>query len=185
MLKLNSEYDVLNVEGEKVKQLDWEMRDFLKFVRDVEDSENPTDLGDRIADNFEALALLCKSRAEKLTVNKSKPPIIQLDKSSQSMGRTTSYASEIIDDELEQFQADAAIAEVERQAALAKAKAKEDAEVAKAEAEILKNQALIQAKRLKQAMESGSHRSGLSSFQLVVRDLVLEKQGANLYFRPS
>lgn len=82
VVKLNSEIDVLKFEEEKVIQLDWEVRDFLKSVRDLEDSEGPTGLMDRIGGDFEALVLLCKSRSEELAKNRSKPPSIQLGKSS-------------------------------------------------------------------------------------------------------
>ena len=173
VVKLNSEIDVLKFEEEKVIQLDWEVRDFLKSVRDLEDSEGPTGLMDRIGGDFEALVLLCKSRSEELAKNRSKPPSIQLGKSSQSIGKSITIASEIIDDELElvKLQADAKAAEAERQAKLkaeaAKAKAEAEAEAeaakARAEAEILKKQAQIKAKQLKQSMGTGSHRSGSSS----------------------
>ena len=162
--ELNSERDVIKFEEENVIQLDWEVRDFLKSARDLENSEGPVGLGDRISHDFEALVLLCKSRAEKLAKNRSKPPSIQLGKSSQqSIGKCTSIASEIFDDELElvKLQADAKAAKAEAEAA--KAKAEAEAANARAEAEIIKKQAQIRAKRLKQSVGTGSHRSGSSS----------------------
>ena len=159
--ELNSERDEIEFEEEHVIPLDWEVRDFLKSARDLENFEGPVGLGDRISHDFEALVLLCKSRAEKLAKNRSKPPSIQLGKSSQqSIGKCTSIASEILDDELElvKLQADA-----KAEAEAAKAKAEAEAANAKAEAEIIKKQAQIRAKRLKQSVGTGSHRSGSSS----------------------
>ena len=170
---------MIKFEEEHVIPLDWEVRDFLRSARDLENSEGPVGLGDRISHDFEALVLLCKSRAEKLAKNRSKPPSIQLGKSSQqSIGKCTSIASEILDDKLElvKLQADAKAAKAEAEAAKAKAeaeaeaaKAKAEAEAeaeaanARAEAEIIKKQAQIRAKRLKQSVGTGSHRSGSSS----------------------
>ena len=153
--ELNSERDVIKFEEEHVIPLDWEVRDFLKSARDLENSEGPVGLGDRISHDIEALVLLCKSRAEKLAKNRSKPPSIQLGKSSQqSIGKCISIASEILDDELElvKLQADAKAAKAEAEAANAKA-----------EAEIIKKQPQIRAKRLKQSVGTGSRRSGSSS----------------------
>ena len=118
--ELNSERDEIEFEEEHVIPLDWEVRDFLKSARDLENFEGPVGLGDRISHDFEALVLLCKSRAEKLAKNRSKPPSIQLGKSSQqSIGKCTSIASEILDDELElvKLQADAKAAKAEAEAA--------------------------------------------------------------------
>ena len=43
--ELNSERDVIKFEEEHVIPLDWEVRDFLKSARDLENSEGPVGLG--------------------------------------------------------------------------------------------------------------------------------------------
>ena len=182
------ESDILKFEEETVKRLDWDVRDFLKSARELED--DPANLGDRVGGDFEALVVKCKSRAEELAKNRSKPPSIQLGKSSRSISKSIPSASEIIDEELEliQLQADAAVADIERKAKAkadaeaAKAKAEADAEVARAkdEAEILKKQARIKAKRLKlesmgtsvSSSKSGSRKSGRKSLvSSIVEDI--------------
>ena len=140
---------MLLFEEREVKALNREVWDFLKTVRELKEAGEPLNLGKGINTGFESLVRQCKARGDEMFKSKgrtSKPPTIQLGKSSRSAATrrsklSSSLTSEIISDELElaQLQADAEVKEKERQAARARDKAK-----------ILKKQAQIQAKLCKQ-----------------------------------
>ena len=146
---LHTEEELLLFEEREVKALGWEARDFLKTFRELEEAGEPLNLGEGVGAGFESLVWQCKARGDEMFKSKgrtSKPPTMQLGKSSRSAATrrsklSSSLTSEIIDDELElaQLQADAEVEEMERQAARAGDKAK-----------ILKKQAQIQVKIRKQ-----------------------------------
>ena len=122
---------MLLFEEREVKALDWEVRDFFKTVRELEEAGEPLNLGEGVGAGFEFESLVrqCKARGDEIFNSKgrtSKPPTIQLGKSSLSAATrrsklSSSLISEIIDNELElaQLQADAEVEEMERQAAMA------------------------------------------------------------------
>ena len=142
---------MLLFEEREVKALDWEIRDFLKTVRELEEAGEPLNLGEGVGAGFKSLVRQCKARGDEIFKSKgrtSKPPTIQLGKSSRSAATrrsklSSSLTSKIIDDELElaQLQADAEVEEMERQAAIDRARDK---------AKVFKKQAQIQAKIRKQ-----------------------------------
>ena len=148
---LHTEEDLLLFEEREIKALDWEVQNFLKTVRELEEAGGPLNLGEGVGAGFESLVRQCKARGNEMFKSKgrtSKPPTIQLGKSSRSAGTrrsklSSSLTSEIIDDELElaQLQADAEVEEIERKAAIDRARDK---------AKLFKKQAQIQAKLRKQ-----------------------------------
>ena len=119
---LHTEEELLLFEEREVKALDWEVRDFLKTVRELEEAGEPLNLGEGVGAGFESLVRQC--RGDDIFKSKgrtSKPLTIQLGKSSRSAATRrsklgSSLISEIIDDELElaQLQADAEVEEMER-----------------------------------------------------------------------
>ena len=121
---LQTEEKLLLFEEREVKALDWEMRDFLKTVREFEEAGEPQNLGKGVAAGFESLVRQCKARGDEMFKSKgrtSKPPTIQLGKSSRSVitrrsKLSLSFTSEITNNELElaQLQADAKVEEMER-----------------------------------------------------------------------
>ena len=127
------------------------MRDFLKTVRELKEAGEPLNLGEGVGAGFESLVRQCKACGDEMFKSKgrtSKFPTIQLGKSSRSAATrrsklSSSLTSEIIDNELElaQLQANAEVEEIERQAAIDRAKDK---------AKLFKKQAQIQAKLRKQ-----------------------------------
>ena len=162
---------MLLFEEREVKALDWEVRDFLKTVRELEEAGEPLNLGEGVGAGFESLVRQCKARGDEIFKSKSrtsKPPTIQLGKSSRSAATrrsklSSSLTSEIINDELElaQLQADAEVEEMERQAAIDRAErqaamARNEMERqaaidrARDKAKVFKKQAQIQAKIRKQ-----------------------------------
>ena len=136
---------MLLFEKREVKALDWEVRDFLKTVRELEEAGEPLNLGEGVGAGFESLVRQCKARGDEIFNSKgrtSKPPTIQLGKSSRSAATrrsklSLSLISEIIDDELElaQLQADAEVEEMERQAAIARDEMERQAAMAREEME--------------------------------------------------
>ena len=148
----HTEEELLLFEEREVKALDWEVRDFLKTVQELEEAVEPLNLGKGVGAKFEFLVRQCKARGDEIFKSKgcmSKPPTIQLGKSSQSAATrrsklSSSVTSEIIDDELElaQLQADAEVEEMERQAAMARDEMERQAAIDRAE-----RQAAIRAER--------------------------------------
>ena len=148
---LHTEEELLLFEEREVKALNWEVWDFLKTVRELEEAVEPLNLGEGVGAGFESLVRQCKARGDEMFKSKgrtSKPPTIQLGKSSRSAATwrsklSSSLTSEIIDDELKlaQLQADAEVEEMERQTAIDRARDK---------AKMFKKQAQIQAKLCKQ-----------------------------------
>ena len=70
-------------EEREVKALDWEVRDFLKTVRELEEVREPLNLGEGVVAGFESLVRQCKARGDEMFKSKgrtSKPPTIQLGK---------------------------------------------------------------------------------------------------------
>ena len=133
---LHTEEKLLLFEEREVKALDWEVRNFLKTVRELEEAGEPRNLGEGVGAGFKSLVRQCKARGDEIFKSKgrtSKPTTIQLGKSSRSSATrrsklTSSLISEIIDDELElaQLQADAEVDEMERQAAIDRAERQAD-----------------------------------------------------------
>ena len=147
----HTEEELLLSEKREVKALDWEVRDFLKTVRELEEAGEPLNLGEGVGAGFESLVRQCKACGDEMFKPKgctSKLPTIQLGKSSRLAATrrsklSSSLTSKIIEDELElvQLQADAEVEEMERQAVIDRARDK---------AKVFKKQAQIQAKLLKQ-----------------------------------
>ena len=148
---LHTEEKLLLFEEREVKALDREVRDFLKTVQELEEAGEPLNLGEGVGAGFESLVRQCKARGDEIFNSKgrtSKPSTIQLGKSSRSAATrrsklSSSLISEIIDDKLElaQLQTDAEVEEMERQAAIDRARDK---------TKVFKKQAQIQAKIHKQ-----------------------------------
>ena len=170
----HSETELLNFEATEVKNLDWDVRDFLKTTQELEEAGEASGLRDRLAHEFESLVHVCKARGEdiiKTREQNQQPPSIQLGKSSRSTVTmrsrlSTSVSSEIINDELElaQLQAEAEVKELEREASLQRAEAERQASLARAKEKltIFKKQAALNAKLQKQQL-LGSERSAPSS----------------------
>ena len=104
---------------------------FFKNCLRYRGSGEPLNLGKEVGTGFESLVRQCKARGDEIFKSKgrmSKPPTIQLGKSSWSAATRRSKLSssltfEIINDELElaQLQVDAEVEEMERQAAIDRA----------------------------------------------------------------
>ena len=176
LFNFGTEEEILAFERHELTKLDWEIRDFLKTVNELEETVGQLDLEGRIASEFESLVGHCKDRARNLVDSRESdftPPNIQLGKRSRSGGsrrsrisRATSYASEIIQEELElaQLEAEFEAAEIKARVERARIEANAKAEIEKAarNAEIAKKKAQIKAKIRKQ-QSLGSDCSGRSS----------------------
>ena len=121
LLAFETEEEILLFEENEVKNLDWEVRDFLKTAQELEETGQPLGPEERVGAEFESLVRHCKARVAELSKSIEKePPQIQLGKSSRTtMSMYSSLASEIIDNQLElaYLQAEVELHEVERQAA--------------------------------------------------------------------
>ena len=136
---------MLLFEEREVKVLDWEVRDYLKTVRELEEAGEPLILGEGVGAGFKSLVQQCKAGGDEMFKSKgctSKLPTIQLGKSSRSAATrrsklSSSLTSEIIDNKLElaQLQADAEEEEIERQAAVDRAEMERQAAMARDEME--------------------------------------------------
>ena len=121
LLAFETEEEILLFEENEVKNLDWEVRDFLKTVQELKETGQPLGPEERVGAEFQSLERHCKAWAAELSKSIEKgPPEIQLGKSSRTtMSRYSSLASEIIEDQLElaHLQAEEELHEMERQAA--------------------------------------------------------------------
>ena len=120
LLAFEIEKEILLFEETEVKNLDREVRDFLKTAQTLKETGQPLGPEERVGAEFESLVRHCKAQAAELFKSMEKrPPEIQLGKSSRTtMSRYSSLASEIIDDQLElaHLQAEVELHEMERQA---------------------------------------------------------------------